>query len=239
MLENDDSVAAQGKRLKYLRKKIARMNTTALSEEADVGRTSISLWEGGKTENPMTPTSRSKLLSAFKKRGIEVTERWLVEGVGDAPKVVNQSSALEKTPTYINEKAEKNPSTNIHLEVEKLKFKLAANISSEIVQFTSLTESTVITKVGHSGFAPLLKPGTLVGGLWQSSALLLEEEICIIKLNDQLQVAHVRKGIKEGSFDISYNWIETQEPYVPAIKNFFLEMVAPIVRVWRQETFTN
>jgi transcriptional regulator with XRE-family HTH domain len=222
MLENDSSPYAIGKRLRFLRN-MAGLKRKALADMAQVTPTSISLWEHGKASGIMTPRSMSKILEALKNTGIKSSEHWLRTGIGEDPLLLPKSDKDEK-PFVIQEEQE-----------EKLSIKLATSISEEIKLFTSLSHLAVILKIDRASFFPLLEKGDWVGGIWQPATTLKEEKICIIKLNEQLQVAYLKKR-NDGNIDVCTEFTKLpahDDNLSESFNPVFLEIIAPIIRIWR------
>jgi transcriptional regulator with XRE-family HTH domain len=216
---SEDTAYAIGKRLRFIRK-AAGLKREDLAAKAEVSRASISYWEHGKVNSPIKSKSLNKLLNAFSEVGLEVTEKWLKEGLGESPRYEGKL-LLTNYPEEIN------------INNEKLKsdttIQLASIFSDEIKLFTTIPQ-TVILKINHSNFLPFIDKGDLVGGIWQSSQLLSEPSLCIIETNGQLDLSYVKKSSKEGALNIYNNYSSINEKsYTTA----YLDKLAPIIRLWR------
>lgn len=174
MLENDLSVTAVGKRLRYLRL-LAGLSRGSLAKAAQVTETSISYWEHGKT-GLISERSINKLLTAFKNAGIESSEHWLRTGL---------------TPL------------NTISTGENIAQKLLISLGEEIKIFTSLTPLTIVTKIEDSSLLPLFEQGDIVGGIWQTNDSLMHEKFCIVNLDNRLQVRLVKKETFEKPTDVA------------------------------------
>jgi transcriptional regulator with XRE-family HTH domain len=222
MLENDNSRVAIGKRLAHLRK-MAKLKRDELAKLADVTGTSISLWENAKSSGPMSVRSMQKILGAFKKSGILATEEWLKGGIGDMPQKIIAPILIENASDFDH-------LTENHLERDTL-LKLAANLSEEIQKFTSISHLSAITKIDHNHFAPFLEKGDFVGGVWQPSTALKEPKVCIVLLENGLNVGYVEKSKKDNLFNIKYNLNDPH--HISGINNVILKNIAPILRIWK------
>ncbi len=218
MLENDTSAAAVGKRLRQVRK-LANLSREELAELAEVGKTSISYWEHATNESSqMTPRSMAKIIHALMKKEVECTERWLRTGTGSAPRHINKSPLLNTSNT---------------LAKTSLSDQLTANLSEEIQRFTSLSDLAVITKVDTNGMSPALEKGDVVGGIWQPSLTMETEKICIIEIQQKLQVRRVKPDHNSGLLQVAFLTYDSNQSEPFEIREVSVEKVAPIIRVWR------
>ncbi|HEX4044228.1 MAG TPA: helix-turn-helix transcriptional regulator [Gammaproteobacteria bacterium] len=216
-----EEVIAMGQRLAQMREMV-RLKRYELAKLADVDTSSISLWEHGRIPTGMTQKSIKKILDAFKKAGLEASIEWFQSGKGAGPKLINpflvdfNQANISETPHTLNEDL----------------IKLATNLSDEIINFSSLTHLAVVTKLEHGGFAPYIKKGSFVGGVWQPSSSLKEEEICIFKIEDKLNVGLIMRNKEEELFNISYALISSNNA-TEKLSNIKLDTIAPVIRIWR------
>lgn len=210
---------AIGHRLRLLRN-LAGLKREDLANLSKVSKASISYWEHGRINSPIKSKSMAKVLAAFKEAGVEVKERWLRDGTGEPPKYKGQNILFNDGQIPTNAEF-----SNTDHNQEDLTTQLASLLSDEIKLFTVLQQA-VIVKIDHDEFSPVLYRGDMVGGIWQDSAILHEETICIIKLNNKLTARCIAPGTKQGLFDITYNKKEK-------ISDCPLDKLAPIIRVWR------
>jgi transcriptional regulator with XRE-family HTH domain len=218
MLENDESAIAVGKRLKRLRL-MAGLSRDDLAQEADVGVTSISYWEHAKPDsNPMKPRNVAKILGAIRRRGVDCTERWLLTGAGLPPRLLSgqQVSLIEDDQTP-----------------ESSTVQLLSSLDNELRLFTSSNPLAVIGSIESSSMLPALESGDIVGGIWQPTNNLTVEKICLVIVNDKLQVRRVKKGSKNGLFNLSFLVYDPNESEPFELKDFPLEKIAPVIRIWR------
>ena len=69
-------------RLKFLRS-IVKFDRKTFAARHDIPEITLRLWENGKL--PITDKAIERCISAYKKEGIDVKEKWLKEGTGTAP----------------------------------------------------------------------------------------------------------------------------------------------------------
>lgn len=219
LYKNDSSAKAMGARLRYVRK-LAHLKRKDLAQRASVGETTISYWEHATFgSSKMTNRSMEKILKAVREAGVECSDRWLREGSGAPPQLMTRKPSI--------------PNLMGLSEEHDLITRLISNLNEEVKLFASLSSAIVVSKVDIPYMLPAFEEGDIVGGLWQSSANLKTERMCIVHINDELQIRRVKPGSQPGLFSLSYlNYAPNQiEPF--EIKDVPLEKVAPIIRVWR------
>ena len=219
MLRNDESPVAVGKRLKVLRT-MAGLNRHALAEQAEVSKTSISYWEHGKG-SPMTARSMGKIIAAIEKAGINCNEEWLKTGNSEPPFAIShvkKSSQISESLSNFN--FQNSPF------IEEINLFLNNHNDSQ---------KAVIVQVEHEGLYPLFQKGDIVGGIFRSadSIDLSKEKICIVKINDKLDIRRIRKKPNTSLFNLSYFSYDSTCSQAFEINNFSLSIIAPILRVWR------
>ncbi len=225
MLENDESAIAIGKRLKHLRL-LAGINRYELAEKANINKSTLSLWENAKSvEGKPTNRSITKLLNAFKEAGVVCNEIWLLTGTGIAPVMV-------KHPTLNTNLNEVN---NVEHLVVANDFQNTQTFENELKLFLK-NKGSVIYKIKHNFMYPIFRAGDMLGGIWQPSTISDDEKICIINIDNNLQVRRVRKSIHEGYFNVSYLTYDKDQIEPFEINNVSLLTIAPIIRVWRKES---
>lgn len=228
MIENDQSIEAIGKRLRYLRI-MAGLSRNSLAEKANVGKTSISYWENGNS-GLMTETSMNKLLDAIQEAGVCASTLWLRTGLGDPPKVISQNDPSDNklsSNNHLKSKV-KELSSNNTLDANLIK-KMAEDIDS----FQSFSHLAVIVKIDNSMMAPIFQKGDVVGGIWQDNFKLTTEKPCIVKYNNKLQVRWVKSSSEEGLYNISYLTFDPTHSEPFHVNDIPLQQLAPIIRVWR------
>ncbi len=219
MLENDESAGAFGKRLKHLRL-LAELNRYQLAEKANINKSTLSHWEHARSQhgNPPTRKSIGKLLDAFKETGWVCSESWLLTGVGNPP---------IRIPDDIEVK-EYSAQENIKLEVTQWTF------NDEVKLFLK-NKNAVVYEMSTNYMSPIFRAGDLVGGIWQSSNIINDEKICLIEVDNNMQVRRVKKSGHENFFNVSYFVYDKDQKEPFEINNVMLKEVAPIIRLWRQK----
>lgn len=208
MLENDDSLEAVGMRLKFLRT-MAKLNRIELAEKANVGRTSITCWEHAQT-SAMTHKSRAKILKAISDCGVNCTDEWLLTGRGPNPTLKNITHNL------------KNEFSN-------------SSINDEIELFKNKNSRAVIYELPDNTLSPIYKKGDIVGGIWRSVSELSSCNICILEINNQLEVRQLSKSTKEGYYIASFLSIDEHSSKPFELRDIKLTSIAQISRVWRRD----
>lgn len=228
MTETNNSPIAIGKRLKALRI-IAKLKRVDLATMANVSKPSITYWEHGQINSPIKSKSMAKMLGAFKKAGIIITERWLRTGEGELPTYEDGTAVVfkEELLPFIAGHKETAPA----LKRTDIATNLATIFSEEIKLFAAL-EQAVMLKVEHNGLAPYIEKGDLVGGIWQPGLNVTREKVCIFSINNQLQVGCIKKRTEENLFDLIYT-NPAHGITGSTTSSLFLEEVAPVLRVWR------
>jgi len=219
LTETEKTLNTFGNRFKYLRN-LAELNADELAKAALVGRSTIFYWEAIEEEKPSSITSRSiyKVLDAIRKRGVECTEQWLLTGSGTPPYKLSDDqnflSDYKISETIITPSAK-------------------SSREQEIQLFISANKLAVTTQITHNCLAPIFEKGDFVGGIWQPSQSLTGEKICIVTIKNKLQIRKVKKGTAERVFDLSYISYDTNSTEPFELKNYSLEQLAPIIRLWR------
>lgn len=210
---SEGSAVARGKRLKRIRQ-LAGLTRDELAAQANVSKATISYWENASLSS-LSDKGAEKVIKALAKYGVACSLEWLLLGIGNPPQI--QDLMLESS-TVID-----SPATN-------------SSLQSEIDLFQSHNPNSVVITVRHAAMAPIIEPGDKVGGIWQPASLCAEpDKICIVTLNQQLQVRKVKKTAEPGVFNLSYiSYLhDLADPF--EVKNVMLGQVAPIIRIWRTD----
>lgn len=212
----DESPIAKGQRLKRLRQ-LAGLQTNELASLAKVSVQSISYWENAALSTGFTKQSAIKIVNAVTSKDVVTTVEWLLYGLGDPPYVVPAGFK-------ISFQSPKNTSLNT---IQK------EDIKREIDLFASTHSGAIIYHVDHSLMTPIFELGDWIGGIWQSSEALAQENICIVEINNVIQVRKVKPGSKTGLFDVSYLVLDSNSPLPCDLRDISLKSIAPVMRVWR------
>jgi len=216
MLTDETDLAALGVRLKILRA-MAGLKRLELAGLAGVSKTSLSYWENGKTRS-ISLRSMRKILKAIEHKGVFCNEEWLLTERGEPPKKISGSGQT----TSID--------SNIDI--------LSSSFEREINQFLSSCgnqDKAAIVRVENDSMNPQFEKGDILGGVFVSADTidLTKEKFCIIKIHGKLDVRRVRNGNTKGKFNLSYLSRDEHNASPFEISDISLEMLAPIVRVWR------
>lgn len=212
----DESPVAKGQRLKRLRQ-LAGLQTNELATLAKVSVQSISYWENAALSTGFTKQSAVKIVNAVTPKSVVTTVEWLLYGLGDPPYVI--------PPGY--QISHESPKTESSEAIQK------EDIKREIELFRSSHSASIIHNIDHALMVPVFETGDWVGGIWQSSESLAQEKICIVEINNIIQVRKIKPGSKTGFFDASYLVLDSNSPLPCDIRDIPLKTIAPIIRVWR------
>jgi len=216
MIENDGSLEAIGKRLKVLRA-LSGLNRGSFSAVTGVSKTSISYWEHGRG-NLMQQQSAEKILKALAARGLKCTLAWLMTGSGGAPQALHRSP--RKTTLHA-----------FNIDIDTLKF------GHEIYSFLSTQDPdrTIILQVKNNALVPIAEKNDILGGIFYpaNKVNLAREKICIVKINDALDIRRVRKGTSANKFHLSYLSYDERCHLPFEMADVELEEIAPVIRLWR------
>jgi transcriptional regulator with XRE-family HTH domain len=215
---SDGTAIARGKRLKRVRQ-LAGLTRDELANQAGVSKATFSYWENASLSS-LSDKGAEKVIKALTQYGITCSLEWLLLGIGNPPQMKNLMFEFPKQAT-INHAALVNSITSHSLQ-------------NEIDLFLSANSNSIVTTVKHTAMSPIIEVGDKVGGIWQpADASFIHDKICIVSLNDQLQLRKVKKITDEGLFDLSYISYINDLPEPFELKNIQLTSVAPIIRIWR------
>ncbi len=220
MLENDESASAFGKRLKHLRL-LADLNRNQLAEMANINKSTISHWEHARSQhgNPPTRTSIGKLLDAFRTTGWACSESWLLTGKGNPPIKIHDETI--GAAGYISQQDSVS-------ELNQWTF-------NDEVKLFMKNKNAVTFKMSNTYMYPIFQDGDFLGGIWQPSDIINEEKICIIDVDNNLQVRRVKKSSQENLFNVAYLVYDKNQKEPFEMNNVKLKEVAPVIRLWRQK----
>ncbi len=215
---SDSTAIARGKRLKRVRQ-LAGLTRDELANQAGVSKATLSYWENASLSS-LSDKGAEKIVKALAKYGIACSLEWLLLGIGNAPQMQDLMFELPKPETL--------PLVASASDI------LSNSLQAEIDLFLSANANSVATVVKHTALNPIIEAGDRIGGIWQSAeSPLIHDKLCIVNLNNQLQVRKVKKTNDQGLFDLSYISYshDLNEPF--ELKNIQLLTVAPIIRIWR------
>ena|GEM_PF-4331619 len=207
-MENDDSVAAMGRRLKHIRK-MAKLTLEELALKADVGVASLIFWEKAKGSGPMRRSSMIKIISAIKKTGVECSLEWFISGKGKMPFITSEDIHKEHNST------------------------LRKQISKEIEFFTDNHKDTIILEVSDDSMSPAIIKGDVVGGYWVNSSKIKNNGIYIVDVFDSIEIRFIEVKKEPRIFSASNLNFDINAKKSMVIDNLKVDRIALIARIWR------
>jgi transcriptional regulator with XRE-family HTH domain len=228
-LNKNEVAIKRGERLRIVRK-ITGMVTEPFSKLCGVGRTTISSWEQG--INSLTERGAAKVVRGVHEKGIRCTPLWLLHGVGDPPKIVDQDKLLELDYHRLV------PQIPIHLAEGMPSYK-QTEIEKEVELFKTTYSAQLIYRIQDYTMHPLYLPGDWVGGSSLSAeALDLAHDMdCIVQLkNGSLLVRRVKVeslgAVKLSLYGMNAE-TSVEHPPLRYLTASQITALAPIIRIWR------
>lgn len=215
---SDSSAIARGKRLKRIRQ-LAGLTRDELAGQAEVSKATLSYWENASLSS-LSDKGAEKVIKALAKCGISCSLEWLLLGIGNPPQIKDLMYELP-------------PQEVITLPPAQMA-SFSGSLPNEIDLFQAQNPNSAIVTIQHAAMSPIIEAGDTVGGIWQTPAdCINHDKICIVEINQQLQVRKVRKALEAGFYDLSYiSYLnDLTEPF--ELRNTQLLKVAPVIRVWR------
>lgn len=225
-----DIAVKRGTRLRFLRK-ITGMVTEPFGNLCGVGRTTISSWEQG--INVLTERGAEKVVSGVRTEGIHCTTLWILHGIGEPPKIVNQDK-LSKLNYQSATASKELPVQEVIPDYED------TELQKELDLFKACYPDHLICKIEDDTMHPGYAVGNFVGGiLLPSEALDLAHDMdCIAKLKDGLTVVRRVKVETPGAFKLSLYGTNAQSSIEHPPLRYLLASqftgLAPIIRIWRK-----
>lgn len=204
---NDDSPQSVGLRLQRLRM-MAGIEQSALAEEADVSKTSISYWETGRSN--IKSDNLRKVINVFRRHGVEIDEHWLLHGIGITPRLTFHMG-------------ESGASYHAHTPVLRI-----AAFESELKLFLTYRPSAIILKIENNNFSPTLYQGDYIGCEWHVSTEFLVPNFGIIEESNLLSVRYMIPDSDAGYFRV-YSSMNIDSSIEPRLIN----RIGVLLRLWR------
>jgi hypothetical protein len=159
-----------------------------------------------------------RLLAAYRKLDICVTEEWIRKGEDLNHPPSYRGSLIDFKDIYIPLAL-----TQPILQAED---KTSHVLEQEIEFFKKSSEQTVVAQLNHACFDPMLKPGDWIGGIWQENFHYATPVLAILQLSTGLFDVALVSQFSSTQWQLSYlSGKPTHlEPFKP---------VAPVIRVWR------
>jgi hypothetical protein len=206
------------------------MVTEPFGNLCGVGRTTISSWEQG--INPLTERGTEKVISGVRAEGIHCTALWLLHGIGEPPKIVDQDK-LSKL-NYQTLTSQKKPS----LEESTVDYE-GSDLEKEIALFKACYSGNLIYRVPDHAMHPEYRTGDWIGGiiLSQEALDLAHDMDCIAQLKNGTIIARRVKIETLGAFKLSLYGTNAESsiehPPFRYLVASQITALAPIIRVWR------
>lgn len=234
-VERSHVAVSRGKRLRFLRN-ITGMIMEVFGHRCGVSRTTINCWEQG--INCLTERGAEKVVRAMREEGIRCTTLWLLQGIGDAPKIIEQDK-LSK----LNYQSLDPASAQL---LGEMPFNYGgSDLEREIDLFKKCYPEYLIYCIQDNAMAPTYQPGDWVGGikLPEQAMDLVHGMDCIVCLQDARWLVRRAKMGGLGVSKLSFYGInaETSVEYPPLryIDSTEIIALAPIIRVWRKRLKTD
>jgi|GEM_PF-603033 len=219
----------RGKRLRFARG-ITGLRPQMFGFLCGIGRTTISTWEQGL--HPLTEKGADKVVRGLREEGIECTNLWLLHGIGDTPKIIDQHKLSKLNYEKLM------PSFTSSVE-EKSHYYDDRQFEQEIELFKSQYPKHIIYNIQDETMQPLYKVGDWIGGieLFPDQLEFAHGLDCIVRLRNGITLARRVKtsgigGFKLSLYGINSEFIIEHPPllYLPITQ---VQAIAPIVRLWR------
>jgi DNA-binding transcriptional regulator YiaG len=224
-----DIATHRGIRLRSLRK-ITGMVTAPFGKICNVGRTTISSWEQG--INPLTERGAKKVIHGVRTEGIHCTALWLLHGIGEPPKIIDQDK-LSKLNYHTAH-------TPMHPVVKELPENYyESDLAKEIALFKASYSENLIHQITDNTMHPCYRPRDWVGGiiLPQEALELAHDMDCIVQLKNGIILARRVKIELLGALKLSlYGTNAASAIEYPPHRYLTIAQInalAPIIRIWR------
>lgn len=162
-LENNKLDSAH-ERLRFLRS-ITRLDRTSLAAKYNIPEITLRLWENDKV--PITNKGINRCLEVYRQEGINVTEQWLKDGIGDLPTINH---------TLISFMDKSSPTAEL----------IKNNIENDYAYFKNTYPDCILFKVSGEEMMPSYKSGDFVIGRKNNEDL--------IKLNNKDAIILLESG---------------------------------------------
>jgi DNA-binding transcriptional regulator YiaG len=219
----------RGKRLRFVRN-ITGMVTHTFGRLCGIGRTTVSSWEQG--INPLTERGAEKVVHAVRKEGIRCTTLWLLHGIGEAPKIVEQDKLSKLNYQTLT------PVETPSLEEIQTSYK-GSDLEKEIELFKATYPEHLIYRIQDDSMQPIYREGEWVGGvrLSQEALDLAHGMDCIVQLKNGLLIVRRAKIESLGALKLSLYGINAEVSVEhPPMRHMIASQIvalAPIIRIWR------
>lgn len=221
----------RGKRVRFLRSYIAAMTGEEFAEYCGLARGTITNWETGKGKTGLTEKGAKQIVQAMQNIGIACTVIWLLHGIGDIPKILDQGK-LSRLHYPMSEGSRSG-------RVCDSDFYDHEDFEEEVALFKKRYPEHLLYTLKDESMVPIYHAHDCVGGprLLTNQFELVQSSICIILLqSDQCFVRRVR--LEGPSSDTMSFYVVNAEMALehPPLSRVPIESIvglAPVTRVWR------
>lgn len=215
-------------RLRFLRK-ITSLSMKEFAQHCNIGLTTLNYWEQGYSN--ITERGAKKVSKAMREQGVECSTIWLMAGLGEQPRIVDCSKLSKLNYPYVKSQAQL-----IHEEHTSY---LRGQIKEEVTLFQTTYPDSLIYFVSNDSMQPLYCKGDVVAGkkLADKDMELANNTDCIIEFEkNNLEIRRVKIGQSLNSFDLYVIHAESSLDF-PPLRNYKVNTLAPISRIWRRAKF--
>jgi transcriptional regulator with XRE-family HTH domain len=226
-MEPKSSPLECAKRLKILRQ-MAGLTAKRLSEISDIGESTIRYWEEGRAGG-LSRKGAHKLVIALANYGIECTEHWLLEEIGEPPR---HTDALfsKSAETLASKYAHKNKTTTSLSETER--------IQKETEYFHEINHNTITIQLNDNGVEPFYLQGDIIGGIKvepEHHNQFIGKTVLVETEGNEVFCRQLHKGSQPELYNLSCTNTTTTVPE-PILFNIKIVTLAEIVWIRRRST---
>jgi len=215
----DDSPVARGIRLKKIRG-LAGLSAEELAKKIGCSRQTISYWENA-TYSGLSHKGARKVILALRESGIHCEIAWLLYGIGNS-----NESATARDP-FLQQSWQVNENTRLLSQLTN------APLLQEISLFKQLHENALTLRLDHD-IESFFETGNWVGGYLEKVEPKLFGKLCIISLEEKLQIKILQQGKLSDTVQLQcpYHLKQSNSPVIKT-EEIHLEKAAQIIRIWK------
>lgn len=216
--KTEEQLDTPGDRLKCIRSSL-HVSRAYLQDKYGLAEATLKSWENGTTR--FKPAAAARCAEIYRKEGCIVSEDWIMQGIGLAPKSIVTISRYFATPTE----------TELPFEDDEIAMIRDANTFKE-----SYTNAVVMV-VSNDDMRPFYRPGDYIGGKMRygNDIETLVDKDCIISLKNGERF--FRRLIKNNTGQYNITCLNPNETTSePVLYNVEIEGAAPIIwHRWKDE----
>ena len=214
----------RARRLRFLRK-MARLSMKEFAQHCNLGLTTINYWEQGYSS--ITERGAKKVSKALREEGIECSTIWLMSGLGTQPKITDPSKLSKLNYPSIG----LSPQT---IREENSEY-LHKNTQEELTLFQTIYPDSLVHHIRDESMKPLYCKGDIVAGkkLTGKNMELANGIDCIVEIEkNKFGIRRIKIGQSTNSFDLYVIDPESSLEF-PPLRNVKIDVLAPIIRIWK------